>query len=434
MLDHFDEIMSGLTDNADTDAIYLDYAKAFDKVDHRLLLSKLHRYGFSLKLINWIESFLTNRMQTVVIDGVHSSSTITLSGVPQGTVLGPILFILFINDMRTCIQHSKVSFFADDTRVSKQIRSEADVALLQDDLNSLIQWATQNNMMLHEDKFELLVHKFNPNSVLYDLPFALNHMTYQVSTGVTLYPVQHLRDLGVIVTSDLSWSTHISSIACKARSVASWVFSVFRSRNTTVMLTLYKSLVRSHLEYCCPLWNPSKITDIQELEGVQRSFTRRIWGVQHLNYWDRLKALNLMSLQRRRERYIIIQMWKIHYQLSPNDLGIQFVPPRHRKGIQAKVPELRKGSLQRNQSLYDSSFAVHGPRLWNSIPCNLTLIATLDEFKHQLTAFLLTIPDKPPVSGYSCTNNNSILEWSNVNKVDNIAEVLHGRSADLMTL
>ena len=286
-------------------------------------------------------------------------------------------------------------------------------------------------MELHEDKFELLVHKFNPNLVFYELPFAPETMTYETSFGNTLYPADELRDLGVKVTSDLSWSRHVSNIAKKARTVASWVFSVFRTRNTETMLTLYKSLVRSHLEYCCPLWNPPKTTDIQLLEGVQRTFTRKIWGVQHLDYWDRLKALNLMSLQRRRERYIIIHMWKILNQLTPNDIGIRFTPPKFRKGIHANVPELCKGSLQRNQSLYDSSFAVIGPRLWNSIPSNLTSLVTLPEFKHQLTAFLLTIPDKPPVHGYSCVNGNSILEW----KQSKTATVqLQGRSADLMTL
>ncbi len=411
MLSHFDEVMQGLTDNADTDAIYLDYAKAFDKVDHRLLLAKLLRYGLSKKVVDWINSFLTNRLQTVVVEGSHSRSVVTLSGVPQGTVLGPILFILFINDMKNCVQHSKVSFFADDTRISKQIRTSTDVSLLQEDLNNVTLWAKQNNMKLHEDKFELLVHKSNPNFVFNQLPFALDHMSYQISSGETLYPADSLRDLGVQVTSELSWSKHVSNITRKGRSVASWVFSVFKTRNTETMLTLYKSLVRSHLEYCCPLWNPSKIIDIQLLEGVQRTVTNKIWGVQHLDYWDRLKALNLMSLQRRRERYIIIQMWKVLNHLTPNDLAIEFILPRYRKGIQAKVPDLCRGSLKRNQSLYDSSFAVLGPRLWNSIPCNLTSIATFPKFKHQLTAFLLTIPDKPPVMGYSCVNGNSILEW-----------------------
>jgi hypothetical protein len=423
MLSHFDEIMLGLTGNMDTDSIYLDYAKAFDKVDHRLLLLKLHKYGFSQQIIDWIQSFLVNRTQSVVLNGQHSVISWILSGVPQGTVLGPILFILFINDLQGCVMNSKVSFFADDTRISKQISCEQDVQLLQQDLDSVILWSKYNNMKLHEDKFELMIHKSNKNNMLYELPFVSECMMYTISNGDELQPVHTLRDLGVTVSSDLSWSTHISTIASKARSMASWVFSVFKTRNITTMMTLYKSLVRSILEYCCPLWNPHKLVDIQQLESVQRTFTRRISGVQHLNYWERLKALNIMSLQRRRERYTILQMWKILHHASPNDLDIKF-SESSRLGIRAKVPQLNSSSTQRHQSLYDTSFAVQGPRLWNSIPSDMTRVADFQKFKNSLTGYLNTIPDKPPVTGYSCANRNFLLEWC-MNK--------QGWSANLMT-
>lgn len=411
LLSHFDDIMLGLTNNHDTDAIYLDYAKAFDKVDHKLLLSKLHRYGFSANIIDWIKSFLTDRSQNVVLNGHQSTMGKILSGVPQGTVLGPILFILFIDDLQHYVKHSQVRFFADDTRLSKQISCESDVSKLQEDLENVICWSKHNNMSLHEDKFELMIHRAKKYVSLHELPFICDElMTYSLSSGDTLYPVQHLRDLGVIVSSDLSWSLHIATTTKKARSIASWVFSVFKTRNTSVMMTLYKSLVRSILEYCCPLWNPWKIADIQELETVQRSFTRKIWGVQHLSYWERLRHLGLMSLQRRRERYIILQMWKTLQGTCPNDVNIQF-NPLSRSGIKAKVPYLNKTSQKCHQSLYDHSFAVHGPRLWNTIPSNLTLISEFEGFKNSLTKFLLTMPDQPPVRGYVRANDNSVLEW-----------------------
>ena len=237
-----------------------------------------------------------------------------------------------------------------------------------------------------------------------------------------------LKDLGVIVSSDLSWRPHISSIVQRARSVAAWVFSVFKARDVTTMMTLYKSLVRCHLEYCCPLWHPSSVADIKLLEGVQRTFTSKIYGVQHLNYWQRLQALGLMSLQRRRERYIIIQMWKVLHNLCPNDVKIQFnAPSRH--GITAKIPSLSKCSSQHNQTLYDSSFAVLGPKLWNYLPSHLPAIADLVGFKQKLTIFLLSFPDNPPVGGYVTVNNNSLLDWCT-----NKAEAhLQGRLQHVMT-
>ena len=119
-------------------------------------------------------------------------------------------------------------------------------------------------------------------------------------------------------------------------------------RDMATMLTLYKSLVCSLLEYCCPLWNPWKVADIQLLEGVQQTITKKSWGAKDMNYWDRLKALKLMSLQSRRERYMILHMWKILHGVCPNDLDIQF-NSSSRHGVKATVPSLSKTSLQRHK-------------------------------------------------------------------------------------
>ena len=174
------------------------------------------------------------------------------------------------------------------------------------------------------------------------------------------------------------------------------------------MVTLYKSLVRSHLEYCCPLWHPSKISDIELLEGVQREFTYKIRGMNTLNYWQRLKALNIFSLQRRRERYILICMWKILHGKMPNP-NIQF-RPLSRLGIKAILPSLSlnvSGSAS-NQSIYDASFSVVGPKLWNSLPGNVTTIESESKFRSQLTNLLYKLEDAPPTSGYMRAHDNSL--------------------------
>ena len=169
-LSHFDKIYRGLVEDCDTDALYLDFSKVFDKVDIRLLLEKLHRYGFNQSLVSWIESFLVGRTQTVVLDGIHSFVATILSGVPQGTVLGPLLFLVYINDLELSVKHSNVGLFADDTRISKQISCANDCELLQNDLNSVIHWSTRNNMELHQQKFELLNHRCQPNNTLSEYP------------------------------------------------------------------------------------------------------------------------------------------------------------------------------------------------------------------------------------------------------------------------
>ena len=411
MLDHFDDIYEGFTRGEDTDSIYLDYAKAFDKVDLNLLVLKLRRYGFHNKLIDWIESFLSDREQVVVLNGIHSDIAKVLSGVPQGSVLGPLLFILFINDLEQVVLSSKVSFFADDTRVSKRIGCHDDCLMLQEDLYRILEWSRNNNMKLHEQKFELLNHLHNSKNPCAELPFYSTTLQYKVSSEDVLYPVEEVRDLGVMVSNDLKWSKHIGNMVSKARSTLSWMLSVFRTRDRIVMTTLYKSLVRSLLEYCCPLWNPGRVVDIQLIESVQRSFTSRVGGLQHLNYWERLKQLNLMSLQRRRERYIILMMWKILHQAVPNCCDIKF-KDTSRNGAVAIIPPLSKSSSLKNQTLYDMSFAVQGPKLWNKVPQSIKVAETFDTFKRSLSDFLALIPDTPPVAGYSCSWSNSLIDYS----------------------
>ena len=175
----------------------------------------------------------------------HSYISKIISGVPQGTVLGPVLFILFINDIKLCVKNSQVRFFADDTRIMKEISCVNDTAMLQQDLNDVIHWSLQNNMLLHEDKFDLITHRANPLSTLYELPHISELFSYFTFSGITLYPTDTVKDLGVITSSDLSWSPHIGSIVSRARSVASWVLSVFKTMARPTMLTLYKSLVRA---------------------------------------------------------------------------------------------------------------------------------------------------------------------------------------------
>ena len=267
-------------------------------------------------------------------------------------------------------------------------------------------------MALHTDKFQYICHRFNNQHDLSHLPFVSGLFSYSASKDISLEPVQQLRDLGILVSSDLSWSPHIRAIANKARQKASWVLSVFHTRSPNIMLTLYKSMVRSLVEYCCPLWHPTKISDIQELESVQKTFTARISGLQEMHYWDRLVHLSLMSLQRRRERFIILHMWKILHQKTSNDLDVKFVV-RPRFGNLAVIPSKCRTSSVANQSLYDNSFAVQGPKLWNAIPYHLNVTKDLEHFKDQLTKFMLSLPDKPPIRGYTPPNSNSLLCWQN---------------------
>ena len=172
------------------------------------------------------------------------------------------------------------------------------------------------------------------------------------------------------------------------------------------MITLYKSLVRSLLEYCCPLWDPTKFTEIQMLEGVQRTFTSRIGGLNDMNYWERLAHLNLMSLQRRRERYTILMMWKILHKVVPNLCKIKFIETLGH-GAKAVIPSLSKCSSPRNQTLS----TVHSQCEDQNFGTKC-LLQSKQRKRLIFLKFLALIPDNPPVSGYTCSWSNSLVDFT----------------------
>ena len=267
-------------------------------------------------------------------------------------------------------------------------------------------------MVLHEGKFEYLCYRTGSSKWLQEMPFTCQQMEYVTPAGFTLNPKLSVKDLGVTLTSDYHWSTHINQMAAGARRLASWALGVFRDRSTIVMLTLWKSLIRCKLEYCCPLWHPHRLEDVRALEDVQRFFTRHICGMKDADYWERLSKLKLQSLQRRRERYILIHVWKTLHNLVPNDLDMEF-NYRERLGWRERIPMFSSRAKQSSKTLYDASFAVNGPKLWNTLPKEVNTVADLDGFKSCLGKFLEALPDKPPTTGYTTANANSILNWFN---------------------
>ena len=188
LLAHVEQIYQSLNDNNEVDVIYLDFAKAFDKVDHAILIGKLEKYGIQGKVLKWIKEFLINRKQTVVVEGHKSSFQWVKSGVPQGTVLGPILFVLYINDLLSTIKYSTGFSFADDTKLIGAISGLESVELLQEDLNTVIEWSKNNNMELHEKKFEVVSYSLNESEILKELPFYSEAVQYCTPGGVIIAP------------------------------------------------------------------------------------------------------------------------------------------------------------------------------------------------------------------------------------------------------
>ena len=265
-------------------------------------------------------------------------------------------------------------------------------------------------MALAHPKFVVMNYNLNAWSILRELPFTAESRQYCTTDGNILEAAHYTRDLGVYLSDDCKWSYHINKMTADARKMASWVLGAFRDRSVLTMTTLFKSLVRSKLEYCSPLWNPARISDIQAIENIQKQFTRRISGLNGLNYWERLQSLKLLSLQRRRERYSIIHVWKMINGIAPNNIGlVHYTNPR--LGIRTSIPKFNHKAQKSFSTAYDDSFGIKAARLWNILPESVNSLKTLESFKAALGGFIKQFPDKPPVPGYAPPNSNSLLEW-----------------------
>ena len=370
-------------------------------------------YGMPDSILNWIKDFLYERTQTVFANNCYSYPTSVKSGVPQGSVLGPLLFVLFINDLPDVVNNliCKLLTFADDTKIVSKISSTNDHINLQTNLNNIINWTKLNNMELNKDKFELLTHKFvnSPNlNLLNELPFKNSFGTYSAE-NIDIHSSSTVRDLGIFIDDKLNFNQHYSIIAKKSKQISGWVLNTFYSRDRVTMLTLFNSLVRSRLEFGCEVWNPYLKKDIVFIEQVQRSFTHKIIGMRTLDYWQRLKELKIMSLQRRRERIIIMHVWKIKNRVYPNSIDLEFKLHKRSNAMRAvlkPLPRIRGKLL----NLFENSFGINACKLWNILPACLTHIDSITAFTKQLALFLSNVPDEPPLPGYPFLDNNSLTE------------------------
>ena len=419
LLAHYELILDTLESNNSADVIYLDFAKAFDKVDHGILLHKLKALNITGDVAVWIHDFLSGRKQQVVVDGTLSEKSSVISGVPQGSVLGPLLFLILISDINKKVEHSHVSSFADDTRVLKKINKIEDCSKLQYDLEKIYEWANENNMCFNSCKFERIRYKYSNGYVPYS--------PYLSNDGTEIEEKVHIRDLGVSMSNSATFQNHINAISKASRMKLGWILRTFQTRDKLTMVTLWKALVVPVLDYCSQLWCPWEKGDIRTIEGVQRTFTNRITEISHLNYWQRLKILNMYSLERRRERYIIIYVWKMISGLVPN-IGIT-TKTHSRHGRTCKVRKIATNATCRIKTICAASLRVRGCALFNTLPkaVRTSNEVTVDGFKRQLDKYLATVADEPALPHYSSrSDTNSLIDQARVMRADRATGTITG--------
>lgn len=304
-------VSDSLAKKLQVDSVYLDFRSAFDKVSHSILLLKLCEMPIPPYLLFVLKSFLFERQQFVAINGARSELMPVTSGVPQGSNLGPLLFCLFVNDLPRILTHTKVLLYADDLKIFREIHDADDCEKVQEDIDSICEWASMNGMMLHSGKCEV-VRFGRGNKIVHNY----------IVNGETLKSSSTIKDLGVWFSDNLSFKAHISNIVISAKRILSFVIRMchnFRSLSTFKLL--FYSLVRSRLEYCSVVWNPAYDYQISDIEKLQKRFLRYMYFREHKVYphyrihpvrsCELLREFNLQSLVKRRDLLDCLFMYHV---------------------------------------------------------------------------------------------------------------------------
>ena len=348
------------------DVLYTDFSKAFDSFPHARLISKIEIYGISGKLLDWIKAFIGNRKQRVKVkDGLSQWANVT-SGVPQGSVLGPILFLIYINDMPFQVQNI-CKLFADDAKLFCPITKEP--STLQSDIESIYAWSKKWQLPFNVGKCKILhIGKNNPKYNYY-------------MNGRILEKVDIQNDLGVLMDSELEFHHQTSSAIKKANQILGLIKKTFAAKTEENVTLLYKTFVRPILEYGNVIWGPLYKGDHKLVEAVQRRATKLIPGISTFTYEARLRRLNLPLLHHKRRRGDMITVFKImsgRLNIQKNRF-FEMQLNTNTRGHSLKIFKQHARTFVKQQS-----FASRIINDWNMLPSHVVEATNVDAFKNAL--------------------------------------------------
>lgn len=372
LISFFDKVTTLVDKGNAVDIIYLDFSKAFDKVPHGILIDKLLKIGLDGPTVRWVHNWLSNRTQRVSIDGSTSSWRAVTSGVPQGSVLGPVLFNIFINDLDNRVDGLLIKF-ADDTKLGGLANTQDERTTLQSNLDWLEDWAERNKMSFNREKCKV-VHLGRKN---------VGH-TYRMGDS-WLGSSTSEKDLGVVIDNKLNMSQQCETAARRANAVLGCIRKSIISKTREVIIPLYSALVRPHLEYCVQFWAPHFQKDIDRLEQVQRRATKMIQGLQDMSYEDRLKELGLFSLGKRRLRGDMIAVFRYikgcHREDGQELFSMATETRTRNNGYKLQLPRF-------HLNIRKNFLTVRSVQQWNSLPTKVVSSPSLEVFKKRLDSHL----------------------------------------------
>jgi ribonucleases P/MRP protein subunit RPP40 len=371
LLEFFEDVTEHLDEGKPVDIIYLDFSKAFDKVPHERLFSKIRAHGIGGQILLWVKNWLTGRRQKVGINQSYSEWEDVISGVPQGSVLGPLLFLIYINDLDIGI-NSKLVKFADDTKLGRGVSTDQEVEALKMDLQKMFEWSQDWQMLFNTDKCKVIHMGRNNKEVVYKMG------SHEIGKSV------QEKDLGIIIDKSGKSSEQCIMAAKKANSILGMIKRNIKFKSKQVIVKLYKALVRPRLEYCIQVWSPYLRKDINMLERVQRRATRMVAGLQDLSYEERLKQTNLLPLDKRRVRGDLIEVFKIMKGFDKID---------YRKFFEISTVEKTRGHSLKlvkkccNGERRKQFFSQRVINIWNGLPQCVVQADSVNSFKNKLDSF-----------------------------------------------
>ena len=399
MVDFCDSLALSLNDNIRTDIIYFDFQKAFDTVNHDIILSKL-KYQFKIEgsLLRFFVNYLKDRYQRVVIKNEQSGFLRVNSGVPQGSIIGPTLFILFLNDITEGLSEgTDITMYADDTKVWRRIGKTDDHYIIQRDIEHLLNWANRNKMTFHPDKCKVLTvtngHRPDPDFV------------YTMSDNI----IEHTdleKDLGIHINGKLNWNAHCEILYSRANQKLGLLKRTCSFiANDSKRRALYLSLIRSQLEHCPIVWRPSAQCTIDRLESIQKRALKWVIGDPYIsftlngNYYKICKQVNILPISFRFDFRDLLFFHSVFYSYSVTKLPdylTRFTSSRLRRShydslsiVSSVMPRTPQNLNSVNSSLgISKSFFYRAHLAWNKIPFKIRELGAPSKFKVALLNFL----------------------------------------------
>ena len=374
----FNSVYQSLEQGCDVTLLFLDLSKAFDRVPHIPLLQHLKDIGLDHHIIQWIASYLLNRKQYVVVGGASSDTSSVVSGVPEGSVLGPLLFITYVNSVNSLVltKGTQITMYTDDILLIKPIRVTHDCICLQRAITAIADCIDDLHLSINSSKCKYIIiprEKKQPHLPPIGLELG----------GNIIEQVKSYCYLGILVNERISWSEHIKQVCLKVRKLFGMLYRQFYAwADTSTLLTVYSTCIHPHLEYSSQLWDPYNKKDAELLESVQKFAYKVCLKCWDMAYQNMLHYLNLLPLSVRHLYLKLITMFNIvnGHSFFPPDVFNPQSPPyntRHSSSLNFFRP-------RSHANYFDLSYIPSVINIWNNLPVEIKLLSSVSVFKDHL--------------------------------------------------